>query len=111
MSGNNTTKLLVGGLVIFLIGMGSTWLVLRKPASQAAEVVDDAQAAKPTRFVNKTETEKEPPTRPVVLNEKPEAQPRRPEYDVDRWSDGRGRRPTAPHPVPKKVDEKLRPGA
>ena len=51
MNENQKVKILAGALVIFLLGMGSSWFVLRSPGPQTGSVADTPPKMKKSRLV------------------------------------------------------------
>ena len=74
MNEGNKVKLLAVGLVVFLLGMGSSWFILRSPSPEPVVIVDRSPGEKEKRYVppvdNKKPDRRKVNVRPAKPNEK-----------------------------------------
>jgi hypothetical protein len=74
MNEGNKVKLLAVGLVVFLLGMGSSWFVLRNPSPEPVVIVDRSPGEKEKRYVPPVDKKKpdrrKVNVRPAKPNEK-----------------------------------------
>ena len=58
MNEGNRVKLLAVGLVVFLLGMGSSWFLLRSPSPKPVVIVDRGPGEKERRYIPPTDKQK-----------------------------------------------------
>ena len=77
MNDSQKAKVLAGALVVFLLGMGSSWFVFRNPAPQAANVAQAVPAPKPSRSALADKPEKATRVRRPVVRDRQDAAPKK----------------------------------